>query len=87
MNYIKLTKVFEKECGIHIMVNSSTSSRINDSEYYLFNDSTIRKEVSNQADPEFIVLITKDLVFIGLFKRSHLAEEEKKNPVCWNKVY
>lgn len=87
MNITKLTKVFEIESGIHIMVISPTFSKMNQSEFFLINDSTVRKEVDNQADPEFIVLVTDNSEFLGLFKRSHVADEENNTAACWVKVY
>ena len=87
MNNIKLTNVFENESGIHVMVKSSIFLEINDSDYYLITESTIRKEIKCINDPEFIVLITQDSEFTGLFKRSHVADDENETAACWNKVY
>lgn len=41
MNNIKLTKVFENEYGIHVMVKSSAFIKINESEFFLITESTI----------------------------------------------
>ena len=87
MNNIKLTKVFENECGIHVMVKSSAFIKINESEFFLITESTIRKGIRCKDDPEFIVLVTQDSEFIGLFKRSHVADEENNTAACWVKVY
>ena len=45
MNNIKLTKVFENEYGIHVMVKSSAFIKINESEFFLITESTIRKGI------------------------------------------
>ena len=87
MTNIKLTKVFENEHGIHVMVKSSAFIKINESEFFLITESTIRKGIRCKDDPEFIVLITQDSEFMGLFKRSHVADEENNTAACWVKVY
>ena len=87
MNNIKLTKVFENEYGIHVMVKSSAFIKMNESEFFLITESTIRKGIRCKDDPEYIVLITQDSEFIGLFKRSHVADEENNTAACWDKVY
>ena len=87
MNNIKLTKVFENEYGIHVMVKSSAFIKINESEFFFFSLSTIRKGIRCKDDPEFIVLITQYSEFMLLFKRSHVADEENNTAACWVKVY
>mgnify|MGYP003458118414 CR=1 FL=1 len=77
MNNIKLTKVFENEYGIHVMVKSSAFIKINESEFFLITESTIRKGIRCKDDSEFM----------GLFKRSHVADEENNTAACWVKVY
>ena len=71
----------------HVMVKSSALIEINVSEYYLIPESTIRKGIRCKDDPEFIVLITQDSEFMGLFKQSHVADEENNTAACWVKVY
>lgn len=87
MNNIKLTKVFENESGIHVMVKGASFLAVNESEYYLITDSVIRKEHRCKNEPEFIVLISQDSEYSGLFERSHVADEENNTATCWNKVY
>lgn len=44
MNNIKLTKVFENEYGIHVMVKSSAFIKINESEFFLLLNLLSEKE-------------------------------------------
>lgn len=62
---------------------------LNANEYYLINESTIRKEISSciEPEPELIILIDTNNTFNGLFKRSHIDDTDMSSPVCWNKVY
>lgn len=89
MEYIRLTKAYEKESGIHIMVLGCIEMTLNANEYYLINESTIRKEISSciEPEPELIILIDTNNTFNGLFKRSHIDDTDMSSPVCWNKVY
>lgn len=87
MEYIRLTKAYEKESGIHIMVLGCIEMTLNANEYYLINESTIRKEISSciEPEPELIILIDTNNTFNGLFKRSHIDDTDMSSPVCWNK--
>ena len=85
MDNTKLIRAFEKESGIHVMVPSCSSLEKSESEYFLLNESTIRKETGICDEPEFIILLSTDSEFIGLFKKLHVADSN--SAVCWSKVY
>lgn len=72
---------------IQIMVLGEENSIINDNDYYLLNNSIIRKGIRGNIEPEFIFLDSAESKFIGLFKQLHVADGENESAVCWDKVY
>ena len=86
MEYTRLQPFQETEDGISIMVLARNSSTINESEYYLDGENTIKKVKRSSAEPEFIILIDEDSTYHGLFKRTHVADNDEDAALMWTKV-
>ena len=86
MGYTRLQPFQENEDGISIMVLAKDSSTINENEYYLHEENTIQKVKRSRVEPEFIILLDEDNIFKGLFKRTHVADNDEDAAMMWTKV-
>ena len=86
MGYIRFQPFQDTEDGISIMVLARDSSIVDENEYYICDEKQIQKVKRSRVEPEFIFLIDKDNIYQGLFKRTHVADNNENTALVWTKV-
>ena len=74
-----------RDGDMSIMVVASFAVRLNDNDYYLVNDSIIRKELIGHDEPERIKLYTENNEVFGVFQRV-LNTDNVVSVACWEKI-
>ncbi len=71
-----------------LLLKKEECKEISDNDFYLVNDTTIRKEYKGITDPEYIILMDVGQSYIGLFKHvnGEKMEDAEKESACWYKL-